>query len=537
MQELLDQVLEHVRACWRYRRYALIAAWVFALAGWLVIFMLPDVYQASSRVFVDTRTALKPVLKDLTLDQDVNAQLSLVRQSLLSAPQLEPVAEEVGLIDPRIMTPQQKTRAIDALRERVDFTVTMAAGTQEGERDTGGSIYAIRYSDVSRERSLKVVEILKNRLIENTLGGKRTGSENAQKFLVTQIKEDEQRLRAAEDRLAQFKKQNVGLMPNEQGGYFSRLQSEMDAVTKAQSMLALASSRREELRRQLSGEAPFAAGAAAAPNTSGAQSGGDSLSRIREAQARLDDLLLRFTDKHPDVIAARETLVQLKQRREAEIEALRRGDPNAAAASGASASPVYQSIQLQLNQTDVEVASLRRELADHQAKVSELRKMLDTMPQVEAEYARLNRDYDVTKVRYTSLVDRLEKSRLGEEASSSGSVRFDVIEPPNADFKPISPLRSVLILAVLVLALAVGGGVAFLMQQFKPVFVSTRSLAEHTGLQVLGSISMAWLDRQHEQQRRSYWRYSAAVIALFIVGVVVLQLSRSGVRLLHPSGA
>ena len=38
-----------------------------------------------------------------------------------------------------------------------------------------------------------------------------------------------------------------------------------------------------------------------------------------------------------------------------------------------------------------------------------------------------------------TLVERLEKSRLGEEASTSGSVRFDVIEPPNAAFTPISP--------------------------------------------------------------------------------------------------
>ena len=75
-------------AAWRFRRYALIAAWLFAIAGWTFIFVLPDMYQAGSRVFVDTRTALKPVLQGLTLDQDVNAQLNLVRQSLLSQPQL-----------------------------------------------------------------------------------------------------------------------------------------------------------------------------------------------------------------------------------------------------------------------------------------------------------------------------------------------------------------------------------------------------------------------------------------------------------------
>jgi polysaccharide chain length determinant protein (PEP-CTERM system associated) len=415
----------------------------------------------------------------------------------------------------------------------------VAGGQQEGgNAETAGSIYALKYQDRSRERSIKVVEILQNRMIENTLGGKRTGSESAQKFLGAQIKEDEQRLRVAEDKLAEFKKQNVGLMPNEQGGYFTRLQAEMDAVSKAQSMLSVATSRREELQRQLHGEAPVAAsGSVATSGTPGAPAGGDSLSRIREAQAKLDDLLLRFTDKHPDVIAAREALAQLKERRESELAALRRGDPGAAAASGAGANPVYQNIQLQLSQTDVEIASLRREQADHQSKVSELRKMLDTMPQVEAEYARLNRDYDVTKVRYTSLVERLEKSRLGEEASTSGSVRFDVIEPPNASFKPASPQRSILILVILVGAIAAGGGVAFLLSQLKPVFNSVRSLAEATGLHVLGSISMTWVARQGEQRRKSYLRYSIAVVALVVLGAIVLQLSRMGLRLPPKLGA
>lgn len=533
MQDILDQILEQVYGAWRFRRYALIAAWIVAPLGWVAVFLMPDVYQASSRVFVDTRTALRPVLQGLTLDQDVNAQLNLVRQSLLASPQLEPVAQEVGLLDARTATPQKRARVLNGLRENIAVAVAVAG--DGNDKEAAGSIYTIVYQDVSRERSLQVVDILKNRLIENTLGGKRMGSENAQKFLTGQIQEYEVRLRDAEDRLAQFKKRNVGLMPDEQGGYFTRLQVEMDAVTKGQSQLAIATSRREELQRQLRGEAPIAAATGMSAQPGGPPgTGGDTLSRMKETQARLDDLLLRFTDKHPDVVAARETLEQLKLRRGLEMDALRRGDPNAAASSGASANPVYQSIQLALNQTDVEIASLRRDLADRQNKVVELRKNLDTMPQVEAEYARLNRDYDVTKAQYTALVERLEKSRMGEEASSSGSVRFDVIEPPTAAFTPVSPKRSILILGVFVGALGVGAALAFVLHQLRPVFNSARALGAFTGLQVLGSISMTWLDRQQTEMRRSYTRYAIAALALLLLGAVVLQMSRMGIRIASP---
>jgi hypothetical protein len=192
---------------------------------------------------------------------------------------------------------------------------------------------------------------------------------------------------------------------------------------------------------------------------------------------------------------------------------------------------VFQSIQLALNQTDVEIASLRRELSGHQAKVVELRSMLDTMPQVEAEYARLNRDYDVTKANYTALVERLEKSRLGEEANTSGSVNFDVIEPPNSDFSPISPKRELMVLGVLLGAIGVGGVLAFVLHTLRPVFTSVKSLAESTGLVVLGSVSMAWLEQHNHTRRKSYIRYAVATAGLFAVGAVVLQLSRMGFRL------
>jgi polysaccharide chain length determinant protein (PEP-CTERM system associated) len=535
MQELLASVIDHVRGAWRFRRIALIVAWLFAIAGWVVVFVMPDMYLASSRVFVDTKTALKPVLQGLTLEGDVNAQLNLVRQSLLSQPQLEPVAEKMGLIDRRTMTPQQVVRVLDAMQGRIELGVT-SASSDAGDREAG-SIYAIEYRDPSRDRALKVVEILQTNLIENTLGGKREGSEGAQRFLVAQIRELEVRLRTSEDRLAEFKKSNVGLMPTEQGGYFQRLQLEMDAVTKTQTSLSIATSRREELSRQLRGDVPIAASTISMPQgQQGGASSGDTLARIKETQARLDELLLRFTDKHPDVIAARENLVQLKQRREAEVAALRRGDAGAIASSGISSNPVYQSIQLALNQTDVEIASLRRELSSHQAKVAELRNSLDTMPQVEAEYARLNRDYDVTKANYTALVERLEKSRLGEEATTSGSVRFDVIEPPNSAFSPVSPKRSLLILGLLIVALGFGGGIAYLLHTMRPVFNSARELAQATGLTVLGAVSSAWVDAENRMRRNSYVRYAVATGGLFVFAAVALQLNRMGIRIpLKPS--
>lgn len=526
MSPMLDQVLDEVRGAWRFRWIAMAAAWAVCVLGWLAVLSLPDMYEASARVYVDTKTALRPLLQGLAIESDVDSQLNQVRQAMLGRPQLERVARETDL-DVQATTLEARAALIDKLRERI----SIQGGAMS--RDTSGGLFVISYQDPNREKSLQVVDKLLNTFVEDTIGGKREGSETAQKFLREQIAEYERRLSEAETRLADFKKKNVGLMPGEQGGdYFSRLQNEMEAVKKAQAALGVATSRREELQRQLRGETPYAAsGSSNAAGARGGSGGGDTSTRIQETQARLEDLLLRYTDKHPDVVALRETLEQLKQRQEAEIAALRRGDPGAAAA-GAATNPVYQSIQLSLNQAEVEIAALRGQINDGHRKVAQLRELVDTVPEVEAEFARLNRDYDVTRAQYTALVDRLEKARLSEQAEETGVVRFDVIDPPAAGYQPAAPNRPRLIAMVLFAGLAVGGGLAYLLHQLRPVFNNVRLLNEITGVPVLGAVSMTWLDKRKMESRMRRLAFSGAAALLMVAFVGTMLFQSTGAKLI-----
>jgi polysaccharide chain length determinant protein (PEP-CTERM system associated) len=532
MKQELDRVLDEVRSAWRYRWFGLAAAFVVAVVGWSVVFALPDQYAADARVFVDTRTALKPALQGLTTEQNVDAQINYVRQSLLEGPQLEAIAKETGVMPADLTDERLRARILDRLSNRILLTV-FSAGNQGDERSTAGTIYSFHYVGSSREQSLNVVKVLLNTFVEETLGGKREGSEHAQKFLETQIKDYEQRLSSAEDRLAAFKKKNVGLMPSEQGGFFTQLQNEVDAAKKAETELSIAMSRRDELAKQLHGDSAISAAGTSAPMLGGrGMSGGsDTLSRIQEAQAKLDELLLKYTDQHPDVIAARATLDELKKRRTTELESLRRGDAGAVASSGAGNNPVYQNIQLELNKEDVEIAALRRELAQHQTTVAEMRQRLNSAPQVEADFQQLNRDYDVNKAQYTALLESYQKARLGERADNAGSVRFEVVLPPSAPAAPVSPHRSALLGAIWLAAIAVAAGVAYAMTLLKPIVSSVRVVNELTSFPVLGVVGVAFPTRERLMFRRHVWRFSTAAACLVVAFAAALALNWAGARL------
>ena len=539
MNPALDHVFDEVRGAWRFRWFALGTAFLVAIAGWLVVFALPDRYESSARVFVDTRTALKPALQGLTVDQNDEGQINFVRQSLLAPSTLERVAAESGLLPIDLTDSSAKAKILDAMSGRISLNV-YSAGSQGDDRSNAGTIYAFDYRDTDRERSLKVVGILLNTFVQETLGGKRAGSENAQKFLEAQIKDYEHRLSAAEDRIADFKKKNLGLLPSDQGSYFTNLQTEVDAEKKSETDLAVAVSRRDELSKQLHGDAAVSAagGSGAVVNSQGVASGGDTLSRIQETQAKLDELLLKYTDKHPDVIATRATLAELEQRRADELQSLRHGDAAAVAASGAGANPVYQSIQLELNKEEVNIAALRRELAQHQETVAEMRQRLNSAPQVEAEFQQLNRDYDVNKSEYASLLESYQKARMGEQADNAGSVRFEVVLPPTASPTPVWPRRNLFIVAVWAAAMAAGAAVAYGLHSLRPVVASLPGLKLLTNFPVLGVVGGAFPTRQQIEFRGRIVSFSAVATVLVLFLGAAIVLNRFGLRLnLHALNA
>ncbi len=133
MTPALDHVLDEVRGAWRFRWIAVGVAFAVASVGWAAVFALPDRYAAEAEVFVDTRTALKPALQGLTVDQNVDAQINYVRQSLLEGPELEKIARETGVLPDTVTDERVRAKTLDAFSNRVVLTVS-SAGNQGDER-------------------------------------------------------------------------------------------------------------------------------------------------------------------------------------------------------------------------------------------------------------------------------------------------------------------------------------------------------------------------------------------------------------------
>jgi polysaccharide chain length determinant protein (PEP-CTERM system associated) len=522
MQDAIDRIVEQLRSAWRYRWWAVAAAWAVALLGWAAVMAIPAKYEASARVYIDATSKLRPLLQGLAVEQNVDAQLNFVRQSLLSGPQLQKVAQKTDLDLAVRDRPKAREKLVDGLREDIRIDLDRGPTGPDGRPESANRLYTIAYANSDPQKSLAVVNTLLNSFVEDTLGGNRTGAEGAQTFLRAQIKEYEGRLAQAEERLANFKKDNVGLMPRESGDFFGRMQAEIDAIQRAQAQLRTLAGQRDAAVRAMNGQsAVLPSGGGPVRSSDGTLLTNDIDSRLQEAQAQLDQATLRYTDKHPQVIALRETVAELEQRRKEEIAALRSGGAGSGRLSVA-ANPVYQNMQIKLNDIDLQMAATRGEIADRQRRIDDFRKMMNVAPDVEAELQRLNRDYGITKAQYEALVDRLEKARLSNEAEETGTVRFEVIEPPSVKAEPVSPNRPLLVALVFAVSVGVGVGVALLLAQLRRVVTSTRGLSELTGLPVVASVTAIVDDRQKRTERLAVRRLAMAGGALVAAFALVL---------------
>ena len=511
MHEIYLQILTHARGMWRYRWLALAVAWGIAIAGWFAVYSLPDQYRAEARVYIDTKSVLKPLLQGLAVDTSVMSKVDMMTQALLSRPNLQKVAHETDL-DLRAKTAKQRESMLDLLKHKIYI---------RGDRD---NVYTIAYTDRERSMSLRVVQTLLNNFVEDSLGANRVDTNVAQKFLDEQIHEYETRLTAAEQRLAQFKQANVGTMPGEGGDYYTRLQAALTKLQQIDSDLKVAEKRRSQLKKQLEGEEP-AFGMLTAPSQD--DTSGPIDSKLDELRTQLNTMLLKYTDQHPDVIALKAVIAQLEAKKAQEQKATGAVRHEQAL----ELNPVYQRMKIALSEADVDVATLRTQRNEQQQQVAELRKRVDTIPEVEANLSRLNRDYNVTKAQYEALVKRRESARLSEQAEqSSDDIKFRVIEPPMVPLNPIGPKRVLLLTIVLFGAFAAGGALAFVLSQLRPVFITRQTLREITGLPILGSVNQAWGPKEERRIRARHRAFVACTLLLVLCFGGVVAYHHAGVQ-------
>lgn len=504
-QQLVDQILDYVKGIWVKKRYIIIVSWLVCPLGFIYIATLPDIYTSTARVTVDTNSNLAPFLRGIALTTQQTPEMQVLANRLKSRENLEKIARETDL-DVTVIGPGAFDELIKNLGEEIQINASGKTNTFE-----------LKYSHKNPSVAKNVIQETLNLFIEGSLGKNQTESDNAAQFLQTQIDEYEQRLAQAEMRVADFKRKYSDILP-ETGTYFSRLKSLEDNLRTVQLTIKEKERQVESLQETIKTMQEEAKKSSNAPSNSIPTSYDD---RISSLEQNLDELRLRFTELHPDVVESTQLLERLKALRKKEI------DDYLASINNDSETNSRNPLAIDISQIKSELASLKVREDNYVKQINDLKAKIDFVPQLELERNALNRDYDIVKRNYQELVARQDAAELGKKASMSDEdMKFQVISPPSTPRVPTGPNRILLYTLVLLVGFLGGFGIAFLISQFAPILVRAEQLEKIAAYPILGRVTnLNWKKvKKQNRMRLLVFLGSSSVICLIYCGLVLLSL-------------
>ncbi len=238
--------------------------------------------------------------------------------------------------------------------------------------------------------------------------------------------------------------------------------------------------------------------------------------RIDAQKRQVDELLRRYTDQHPDIIASRRLITQLEEERKQSIAEQQKAQKEGAA-TGPATNPVFQQMKIAISESEANVASLRARAAEVKTRMDRLKGAAVRVPELETELKQMNRDYEILKRNYEQLIARREQAAIGQDVEVAGAgAEFRLVDPPRASPKPVFPDRMALV--PLVLGLAVGAGLlaAFAVAQIFPTIADTRGLRQIANRPVLGSVTMLVSGAALRRRRLHHAAWGTAVAGLIV---------------------
>ena len=466
---------------WAKRWFLFAVAVAVCGAGWVVVAALPDRYASSARVYVDTQSLINPLMKGLTVQPDLNEQVDIMRRTLLSRPNLEQVIRMTDL-DLVAASDVERERLLQRLQGQISIEAQQAR------------LFLITYEDTDPRMAQRVVESILSIFVERNVGNARQDMDKSRRFIEGQIAEYEQRLRKAEAEVAEFKRSHA----EELGGRELYVQAIQDLEKQIQDLsteLSASDWKRDQLKSEL----------AKTPRTITTRTSGGTTSsaaaRVAELQRKLNDLLLRYTDEHPDVVATKRALAAAK----AEVSQSGGSTTQSAPTSESSPNPAYVQMEEEIRQLDLETLTMKGKLESTEQNLAQAKQRLAAVPDIELQLAQMNRDYEVLRQNYAQLIERRESAKMALDIDNQTTgVEFRIVEPPVVPAEPSGPNRVLLFSGVLLGAIGAGIGVVLVLIRLKESFSTIGQLRDAFGIPVLGSITLV---------RRTLWRHMRMVEA------------------------
>ena len=533
---------EHYLRLMMHRKWIILAIFVAVTSGVaLYAWRLPNIYTSSAVILVDPQKVPESYVRS-TVTGDVRNRLSTISNEILSGTQLQKIIESLNLYQEERKT-MVREDIISKMRQAIGTTVmTDFAGNQDLQA------FRIQFSGRDPRLVAEVANKLATAFIDENLTNRAQQATGTAEFIDSQLQQTKTLLEDQEAKIKDFNLKHIGQMPEQQTATIqavsqlqAQLQMENDALAKAQE-------RRKELVGMLAQTAPTVIDmdppvevkpAGSAPQ--GATARPQPADPLAADRAELTKLLSRYGANYPSVKQLKNKIAQEEAQAKTKAasnpvavvvpppstpKAAPPADPTPAPAPVETAAPHFNPIvQSEIRLTDEEIARHKDGVQRATSQLAAFRGRMDSIPVTQQEIAALTRDYEITKARYSQLLDR----RMNAETATQLEVRqkgekFEVIDPALPAERPTSPNRKLYDLGGAVAGLALGLLAALATEFLGMSITDSQDVLEASGVNVLGVIPVILTQSDKKVRRRRWIMAAVSATAMALVAGMLLLL-------------
>jgi polysaccharide biosynthesis transport protein len=449
------------------RRWWLIAPGIIGTAGGVAAaFLMQPVYESTATILIESQQVPTSLVAS-PITSYADERIAKIRQQIISRNNL------VELINRNELYPSERgnmtlAEIVELMRSAIRVDLVSANSQPNAPRSANTTIaFNLTFDYRDPKTTQAVTEQLTGMFIDADLRRRTEQASGTAAFLSRRADELEQRLKAAEGQIAQVRAQYNGALPDQ-----------LLTSTQSASML-----RAEMARIDIEIQSVLQANSAIATRLAEQAGIAPEQTELSRAEATLERLQAVYSDRHPDVVAARGVVARLRE-----------------SGFGAANDVNRRSLEAELAAGRSRVSVLNQRRAQLQAEVQTADRMAALSPQATYELTNLQRNYDNLKEQYESIRNRQLEAQVAAnlEAEEKGE-RFSLVEAPALPEEPVRPNRPFVVLLGLLLGLGAGGAAILLHQLLTRPLIGPSSIARITGQQPLALLpnqeKRAWRER------------------------------------------
>ncbi len=353
----------------------------------------------------------------------------------------------------------------------------------------GADTFSITYKGYNPTKVMEIANALTDYFIANSLTEREFQAAGTNEFLEDELENVRKRLLLMEAELKEYRQQFMGELPEQLNSNLSRLQGLQNQLTSKEASLRDIKLRLAEVENQYRSDE----GQTSNPYD------------IEAMERQLANMLMRYTESHPDVIRLKNRITELQNQQGGQGRSYRAG-------GGAT-------LARKRSELTREIVTLENQINNIQSQIYTYQRRVEETPKREQELISLRRDYDNMNTLYSSLLKRKLESEISVsmEKKQKGE-QFQVIDRAQIPIRPIEPNVKRIFLMTIAIGLGLGFGLAYLLEYTDSTYRKPENIEKDFKLPIIAAIPIGY--RKNSEIMKE--KLGAAFCSLFAILTLVL---------------